>query len=420
MNIKDIAFAESPSWDSSIHETFRWMRENEPVYWSEKDQLWVVTRYEDVVAISKDQALFTSGEGVRPGPPMKLGLIDEHEPRHGQLRKLLNKGFTPRMVNKLEEVFRKLVDEQLDGIAEKGECDFVTSVSAPLPLLVIAEMMGIRREDRDSLHRWSDDMMRGEGNQNNPEIMAASAQAFMDYSAYVTDIIEDRRENPQDDLITILVGAERDGALVKFDAEGIPGHEADEEHMDLHNSELILLLVVLMAAGNETTRNAMSGGLQCLIDNPAQRQRLIDDPSLMNSAVEEMLRWVSPVVSFTRTVTEDTVYNGHEMKKDQKVLMIYPSANHDERKYQDADVFKVERDPEHVAFGVGTHFCLGANLARMEMRVTFSELLRRFPDMEYADGGPVLRPHALVRSCTELKVRFTPETAPRESDAALG
>jgi cytochrome P450 family 142 subfamily A polypeptide 1 len=419
MNVDDIAFAKSPSWDPSIHEAFRWLRANDPVYWSEKDQLWVITCYEDVTAISKNQPLFTSGEGVRPGPPMKLGLIDEHEPRHGQLRKMLNEGFTPRMVRKLEESFRKLVDDQLDTIADKGECDFVESIAAPLPLLVIAEMMGIRREDRDRFYHWSDDMMRGEGHLHRPEIMKKAERAFLEYSAYVNEIIEDRRKNPQDDLITILVGAERDGALRTFDAEDIPG-ESSDEHLDLHNSELILLMVVLMVAGNETTRNAMSGGMQCLIDNPAERQKLLDDPSLLNSAVEEMLRWVSPVLSFTRTVTEDTTYKGREMKKGQQVFMIYPSANHDEHQFEDADAFKVDRNPEHLAFGVGTHFCLGANLARMEMRVTFNALLRRFPDMEYAGGGPVIQPHALVRTCSEMKLRFTPESTPVKSGTVTG
>ena len=166
-----------------------------------------------------------------------------------------------------------MVDEQLDAIANKGECDFVESIAAPLPLLVIAEMMGIRREDRDRFYHWSDDMMRAEGHQHRPEIMKEAERAFLEYSAYVNDIIEDRRKNPQDDLITILVGAERDGALRTFDAEDIPG-ESTDEHLDLHNSELILLMVVLMVAGNETTRNAMSGGMQCLIDNPAERQKL--------------------------------------------------------------------------------------------------------------------------------------------------
>lgn len=422
MNAKDIAeiaFTESPSWNESIHEAFRWLRDNDPVYWSEKDQLWVITRYADVVEISKNQALFTSGKGVRPDANLKIGLIDEPEPRHGQLRKKLNKGFTPRMVNKLEVAFRKMVDAKLDAIAHKGECEFVSEVSAPLPLLVIAEMMGIPPEDFAKFHHWSDAMMRSEGNAHNAEIVEAAGIAFMEYSAYVTEIIEDRRKNPQDDLISILVSAEEEGELRTFEHESgdMPGREMDDDHLELYNNELILLLVVLMVAGNETTRNAMSGGMQCLVDNPGERQKLLADPSLINSAIEEMLRWVSPVVSFTRTVTEDTEFRGKQLKADQKVLMIHPSANHDDRMYENPEVFDVERNPEHFAFGIGPHFCLGANLARMEMRTAFSELLRRFPDMEYADGGPKLEPHSLVRSCKELKLKFTPE---KGNEAATG
>jgi cytochrome P450 len=247
-------------------------------------------------------------------------------------------------------------------------------------------------------------MMRAEGNREDPEIVEAAGAAFFEYSAYVNELIEDRRRSPQDDLMTILVGADRDGVLRR--AEG------EEEELQLQNSELIMLLVVLMVAGNETTRNALSGGMQCLIENPAERQKLVDDPSLIPSAVEEMLRFVSPVQSFVRTVTADTELGGRALKKGQKVLIVYPSANHDADVFEDPDTFNVERNPQHLAFGIGNHFCLGANLARMEMQVTFRELLRRLPDMTYAAGGPDIRPHALVRSCVHMPVRYTPETSP--------
>ena len=406
----DVAFNESPSWDHKIYETFRWLRENDPVHWSEKDGLWVVTKYEDVAAISKNQDLFTSGKGVRPDANLKIGLIDEPEPHHGQLRKLLNKGFTPRMVAKLEEVFTNLVGEILDEVAATGECDFVDDIAVPLPLLMIAEMIGIRKEDRARFHRWSDAMMRAEGNQDNAEIVEAAGNAFVEYSTYVTEIIEDRRQNPKDDLISILVGADQSGDLQNYERGEISGNlEVSEEHLELHNSELLMLLVVLMVAGNETTRNGLSGGMQCLIENPGERQKLIDDPSLIPSAVEEMLRFVSPVQSFTRTVTRDTEFKGRQFKEGQKVLIVYPSANHDADRFEDPDTFKVERNPEHLAFGIGSHFCLGANLARMEMRVVFTELLRRFPDMVYSADGPEIRPHALVRSCMHMPVKFTPD-----------
>jgi cytochrome P450 family 142 subfamily A polypeptide 1 len=403
----DVAFLDPKTWDESVHERMRWLRENDPVHWSEKDGSWVVSRYEDVAYVSKHQDLFTSGEGVRVGNSPKIGLIDEAEPRHGRLRGLINKGFTPRMVKKLELVFREITRESLDAVARDGACDFVEAVAVPLPLLLIAEMIGIRREDRARFHQWSDAMIRGDGNQGNPEIMAAAGKAFLEYSTYVRAIIEDRRRQPKDDLVSILVGAKDAGLLQIWNRDAA---HADDEHLDLANDELIMLLVILLVAGNETTRNGLSGGMQLLIEHPEERRKLIEDPKLIPSAVEEMVRLVSPVHSFARTVVEDTELRGHRLQAGQRILMLYPSANRDADVFEEPDAFRVERNPNHLGFGLGPHFCLGANLARMEMRVAFEELLRRFPDMEYADAeGPMIVPSALVRSCTRMAVRFTPE-----------
>jgi cytochrome P450 family 142 subfamily A polypeptide 1 len=371
----------------------------------------VLTKYDDVMAASKDQATYTSAEGVRPGNNVKLGLIDEAEPRHTHLRKLMNRGFTPRMVKHWEEVFRGLCDEVLDAVAPRGECDFVEDVAVPLPLLLIAEMIGIRKEDRQKFHQWSDDMIAGDGNFHRPEIMAKAGQAYLEYSQYVTEIIEERRREPREDLVSKLVAAKDDGMLETFDENSELFASQDEAAMELANDELIKLMVVLLVAGNETTRNAISGTCQLLIENPDVRQRLIDDPERIPAAMEEALRLVSPVHSFTRTVTRDTELRGKQLKAGDKIYLIYPSANRDAEAFPDPDVFDIDRNPHHIAFGIGPHFCLGANLARMEMRVAFREILRRIPDMEYAGGGPVMRPSALVRSCTEMQVRFTPQRA---------
>jgi cytochrome P450 family 142 subfamily A polypeptide 1 len=405
----NIEFLAASSWDPQMRERMRWLRDNDPVHWSEKDGIWVVSRFEDVAYVSKNQQLFTSAHGVRPGNDTKLGLIDEAEPRHGRLRKLINGGFTPRMVKKLELAFREITTDAIDAIAKKGECDFVADIAVPLPLLLIAEMMGIRKEDRKSFHEWSDAMIAGDGNFDNPEIMAKAGAAFMAYSTYVTAIIEDRRQNPQDDLVSVLVGAKDDGMLETFDGTDRTELGFSDEHQALANDELVMLLVLLLVAGNETTRNALSGGMQLLIENPDQRQKLIDDPSLIPSACEEIVRFVSPVQSFSRTVVEDTELAGQPLKKGDKVLILYPSANHDAAQFENPDSFDVTRNAQHLGFGLGTHFCMGANLARMEMRVAFGELLRRLPDMEYAEGGPVIVPSALVRTCSEMKVKFTPE-----------
>jgi cytochrome P450 family 142 subfamily A polypeptide 1 len=408
----DVAYLGSENWDAHMTERLRWLREHEPVRWSQKDDLFLVTRYEDVAFVSKHQELFTSGFGVRPSNPAKIGLIDEAEPRHTQLRNLINRGFTPRMVRVLEAVFRDIVKESIDAVAARGECDFVREIAVPLPLKLIAEMIGIRREDYDRFHHWSDTMIAGDGTKD-PAVLQRAGLAFVEYSTYVRAIIEDRRRHPREDLVSILTGAADSGFLGRFDVKQM--HDASEEHMSLANDELIMLCVILLVAGNETTRNGISGGMQLLIENPGERQKLIDDPALIPMAVEEMVRMVSPVHAFSRTATRDLELRGVPIRQGQRVLLLYPSANRDADVFDQPDRFRVERNPTHLGFGVGTHFCLGANLARMEMRVAFAELLRRIPDMHYATGGPVLLPNALVRSCVEMKVRFTPERRPAEA-----
>jgi len=412
----DVNYLDSNTWvEQDMRERFRWLRENDPVYWSEKDQVWVITKYEDVVYCSKHQELFTSAEGVLAGNPVKLGLIDEGEPRHAQLRGLINQGFTPRMVSKLEDDFRAIATEAIDAVASKGECDFVEAISVPLPLRLIALMMGVRPEDYDTFHRWSDHMIGAEGRLDDPEAVAKAAQAYAEYATYISQVIEDRRQNPHDDLVSILTGAKDGGVLMEFDqtADDLPdvagAGEAGDAITALHNDELIKLMVVLLVAGNETTRNGISGGIQLLIEHPEQRQKLVDDPSLLKGAIEEMLRLVTPIVSFSRTVTQDTELRGKKLERGQKIVLAYPSANRDADEFEDPETFRIDRNPMHVSFGIGNHFCLGANLARMEMRVALEQVLRRMPDMEYAAGGPVLVPSRLVRTCAEMKVRFTPE-----------
>ncbi len=408
MSDVDIDWTVSESWDDEMPERMRWLRANEPVYWSEKSGLWIVSKFDDVSSISKNPELFCSGQGIVPGITVRQGLIDEDAPRHTMLRRLISGGFTPRMVGKLEAAFRDITTEAIDAVAPRGECDFVQDIAVPLPLLLIAEMIGIEGEDRRDFHRWSDAMMAGNGNFDDPEIMARAGAAFVEYSTYVNRIIEERRKEPREDLVSILTGAKDSGLLEEFDLAETHGNE-DAEQVELANDELIMLLVTLMVAGNETTRNGLSGAMELLIDHPDVRQELIDDPALIPDAVEELLRLVSPVRAFARTATRDTELRGCKIAEGQKVFMVYPSANRDEEVFEAPDELRIRRKPHHVAFGIGAHFCLGANLARMELRVALAELLRRLPDMEYAGSRPEIVPHSLVRTCVRMPVRFTPE-----------
>lgn len=414
-SMEDIDFAAAESWNSEMPERLRRQRAEAPVFWSEKTGAFVLTRFDDVVYVSKNNETFCSGRGVLPGKLSApgIGLIDEDEPRHGEMRGLINRGFTPRMVGHWETVFREITRETLDAVAARGECDFVDDIAVPLPLSLIAEMIGIRREDRDRFHHWSDAMIAVQGNLGDPQVIADSATAMAEYFAYVTEVIEDRRENPRDDLISILVRAKDEGVLGHKTSDELELVEQElgrgEELRAMGSDELIKLCVLLMVAGNETTRNALSGGMQLLIEHPDARRRLVADPSLLPRAVEEILRVVSPVLSFQRTATCDTALRGVPIAEGQKVLMIYGAANRDPEVFEDPERFDIDRSAPHVAFGIGNHFCLGANLARMELRVALEEILRRMPDMEYRNGGPEFGLSSLVRSIKHMYVRFTPE-----------
>ena len=375
------------------HPTYRWLRANAPVYRDEASNLWVLSKYEDVMQASKDAATFSAAQGVLPESDAMISIVCMDDPRHQRLRKLVNRGFTPRMVGLLHEKIRTLAKRITDRVAERGACDLVRELAVPMPLYIIAEMLGIREEDFDRFHEWSDRLIGVAGNYDDPVKMNDAVTAYAEYGEYLKEVFEDRRRQPREDLVSILVAAQQDGMLAE-----------DEEAME--NDEIIMFMTLLLVAGNETTRNAISGGMLALMQDPAQMELLRARPELMDSAVEEILRFVSPIICFRRTATRDTEIRGKTIAAGERVLLLYQSANRDEDVYAEPDRFDVTRSPNpHLAFGIGPHFCLGANLARAELKVMVHELITRFPDIRPAPGtAPRRSASTLVAGIEHLPV----------------
>jgi cytochrome P450 family 142 subfamily A polypeptide 1 len=384
------------------YDVFRWIRENDPVHWDEKNNLWVISKYDDISLVERQPELFCSGQGVRPagGGADQLSIVSMDDPEHARQRKLVSKGFTPSRINTLMTHIRELARELVDRVAVRGECDFVDDIAKPLPLIVIAEMLGLDPEDRDRLAQWSDTMMAASSAPLDDPLTIAAGEAWGEYVTHLVELLEDRRAHPRDDLISVLLSSANAGELGhnhgQLTARVATGQLAG---MGLEADELISLLVLLLVAGNETTRNALSGGMLALTQFPEEREKLASDLGLVNSATEEILRYVSPVISFTRTATADT-----------ELLNVYPSANRDDDVFEDPDEFRIERSPNlHLAFGTGPHFCLGANLARTEIRILLEELFTRLPDIRVAPGAGAQRgPNSLVTTIAHLPVVFTP------------
>ena len=397
VQLSEIDFYNPDTFFESVpYETFKQLRKEDPVHWNPQTEgtgFWVLTRYDDVVATSLDHKSFASGHGVfidEAQGGTELMMVNMDAPKHTGLRNLVSQGFTPKMIRRMEPHVRDIATKIIDDIADKGECDFVTEVAAELPLQVIAELVGIPQEDRHQIFQWSNQMI-AVGDPEYSPTMDVATKAAAEIFAYANELTAERRENPKEDLISVLIQAEVDG----------------EKLEDLEFNFFFLLLVV---AGNETTRNLISGGMQALIESPDQRQRLIDDPSLMPTAVEEMLRFVSPLMYFRRTATSDTEIRGQAIKEGDKVTLWHGSANRDEDVFPNPEILDVGRTPNaHVALGAGgPHFCLGASLARLEARLMFEELLRRLPDIEL--NGPVSRLRSyFINGIKHMPVTFTPE-----------
>ncbi|HZM40566.1 MAG TPA: cytochrome P450 [Acidimicrobiales bacterium] len=405
IDVLDPRFYDDP-WDA-----YRWLRANAPLWWDARNELWVVSRHEDVSHISRHQELYSAAQGVRPKVAAPMSLISMDDPEHTRQRRLINKGFTPRMVRQLADHIRDLSHQIIDEIAERGECDFVGDFAIHVPLIVIAELMGVDPDQRRKLYRWSDAMMAGDGHMDPDDpVLVAAAEAGGEFAMMCIELIEARRaDGSTDDIIGILTQAYDDGALARPGEAGAP-EPGDQE---LTHDELIMFLILLVVAGNETTRNALSGGLIAFSRFPDQHAQLLAHPELIDLAVEEIVRYVSPVMSFMRTVTSDHTYQGADLKAGDRVFLLYQSANRDEDVFDAPDDFRIDRDPNpHLGFGIGTHYCLGANLARAEIGVVFTELFARLRDIRAVGDGaaPVDRgDSSLVLAINRLPAVFTPE-----------
>jgi len=402
MDLSDINLLDLDRFTEGVpHEWFTYLRKNAPMYHHPEPDgpgFWVFSKHEDVVAIGRDAKHFSSDQ-ARGGV---VGLIDVpmdpnweggqlmltmDPPAHTRHRRLVNRGFTPRMIGMLEPHVREVTDRIIDEAVAKGRVDFVVDAASELPLQVIAELMGVPLEDRHKVFDWSNRMIGSE----DPEYAVSQEnvqQAQIEMFMYAQSLADRRRKDPQDDIITKLLSADIDGD-------------------QLNEMDFNLFFLLLAVAGNETTRNAISHGMNAFLENPDQYQLLVDKPDLIDSAVEEILRWASPVLYFRRNVTEDTEFKGQPLKAGEKVSIWYVSANRDEDVFEDPFRFDITRQPnDHIAFGGGgPHHCLGANLARMELKLFFEELTRKVPLVE-SEGRPVRLRSNFIGGIKHLPVKF--------------
>jgi cholest-4-en-3-one 26-monooxygenase len=374
----------------AAHGAYRWMRENEPVF-RDRNGLAAASTYQAVIEAERNPELFSNAGGIRPDQPALPMMIDMDDPSHLLRRKLVNAGFTRKRLKDKESYIGTLCDMLIDAVCERGECDFVRDIAAPLPMAVIGDMLGVRPEERELFLKWSDDLVSGLSSSVTEADMQVTMDAFTAYNDYTRSKIEQRRAEPTDDLISVLVYSEVDGERLTDD-------------------EILQEILLILVGGDETTRHTISGGIQQLIRNRDQWDLLSNDSGLLPGAIEEMLRWTSPLKNMARTITADTEFHGTSLKQGEKMILLFESANFDEAVFGDPDNFRIQRDPNsHLAFGFGTHFCLGNQLARIELINMTRRVLQRLPDMRLASDDELpLRPANFVSGLEKMPVVFTP------------
>jgi cholest-4-en-3-one 26-monooxygenase len=366
------------------HPEWKYLREHAPVFWyegrSNVDPFWAITKHADIIELSKQPELFENApqlavfpnEMPEPEEQPARHLLNMDPPDHGRYRRVAAKQFTPRTVRDLAPHVEEMTREILDAAAERGHGDFVADISAPITIGVIADMLGVPQSDRPLLFRWTNEVIAP----TDPEYQHGLPQetlerARLELFAYFKNLSDERRKRAGKDIVSAVVNGQVNGK-------------------PLPDFELLSYYLLLVVAGNETTRNAMTGGMLAFLENPGEWEKLRRDPGLLDSAVEEIVRWTSPVIQFTRTPTRDYVLRGQTIRAGQPACLFYPSANRDEDVFPDGDVFRIDREPnDHIAFGRGEHVCLGAHLARLELRTAFRHLLERLEHAELA--GPVER-----------------------------
>jgi cytochrome P450 len=378
------------------------LRREDPVHWDARNGFWLITRHADVRELSKQPERFSS----EPKGPWHLlenrfSMQSLDGPEHRRQRAIVAKAFTPRMVRRLGETARSTAHACVDAVAARGHCEFVSDLAAPVPLRLIADMLGLPLEHFELFRFWSDAISTsGPGVTSSPEFVAAQARL----ETLLHEEADRRRREPRDDLISAVVAAEAEGVLHFGSEESFAGFAKDD---------LVSFAQFVLLAGNETTRNAISRGVLALIEHPDQREKLRANPELMPSAVDEILRWTTPVRVLRRVVTSDTELHGRKLRAGDSVLLLYVSANRDERVFADPFAFRIDRQPnEHLAFGIGPHYCLGANLARMEIETVVRVVLERLPDLRIADRGRVREGgNPILSMLAEMPVEFTPQRA---------
>jgi len=365
---------------SERNAALRWLRDNDPVHWDAKNGLWLLTRHEDVRHLAKDHERFTNGPG---GPwhsfETEAGSIENLDGElHIRTRNLISRGFTPRMVSDFEPLARQYIDDSIDAVLERGTCDLVADLAVPVPSRVISHMLGIADSDLDTFSNWCGHIMEGIGAEPGSERERHSLESAAQMWQHLAEAIEQRRSVPGDDILSTLLQAREEGAFGGEDS--------------LAADELLNFAMLLVMGGNETTRNAISGGMLALFEHPEELERLRADRGLMPTAVDEILRWTTVVRALRRWVAADTEFEGTKLRAGQSVVMSFTSANHDERVFDDPDSFKIDRTPnEHLTFGFGAHRCMGANLARMEIGVALDRILDRLPDLRLPPESVVVR-----------------------------